>query len=71
MLSSNENLKALLREQQHHIVALTKGCKKLEIIDDLANLPAGCALQTISPECGIYLLVKVLFSILIGREWWW
>lgn len=41
------------------MVALSKGCKSVNVSDDVRNVPAGCGSVVLSPTLTVFLLVKV------------
>src|SRR5690606_15549117 len=47
-----------VQEQIGSICALTKGLDDLTVISEKEDHPEGCALNSISKDCNVYLLVK-------------
>jgi valyl-tRNA synthetase len=55
----------LFQSQASTIVALTKGCKKADVVESLSEIPEGCGSAVVTPTVVVYILVKVriLFRI--------
>ena len=47
-----------IQEQVPSIIALTKGLNDLQVLSAEQDHPEGCALNSISKDCNVYLLVK-------------
>ncbi|KAJ3144539.1 hypothetical protein HK101_002653 [Irineochytrium annulatum] len=57
--TSNETLGVILRKSAEIITsALVRPAKSLKVVSKISDVPAGCALQSISQECNVYLLVR-------------
>lgn len=56
--SSNAEIVKITEDQQDSIVSLIKGVEKIGIVTKVADVPSGCALQSINPECTVHVLVK-------------
>ncbi|KAI5966178.1 VAS1 [Candida pseudojiufengensis] len=56
--SSNENIYKIASDQQDSIVSLIKGVEKIKVVKTISEIPSGCALQAISPDCTVHVLVK-------------
>ncbi|CUM67047.1 uncharacterized protein PRCAT00004736001 [Priceomyces carsonii] len=48
----------IANQQQDSIVSLIKGVEKITVVDNAKDVPSGCALQVITPECTVHVLVK-------------
>lgn len=49
-----------IEEQKQSIASLVKGLESLEVLSGDVDQPEGCGINTISKDCNVYLLVKVL-----------
>lgn len=56
--SSKEDIFAIASEQQDSIVSLIKGVEKIFVVKTPEEVPSGCALQAIGPDCTVHVLVK-------------
>ncbi|KAG2734591.1 hypothetical protein G9P44_002597 [Scheffersomyces stipitis] len=45
-------------EQHDSIVSLIKGVDKITVVSKVEDVPSGCALQAIGPDCTVHVLVK-------------
>ncbi|KAG0262654.1 hypothetical protein BG011_009961, partial [Mortierella polycephala] len=59
---STEIAKLLLSEEAG-IATLTKGSKSCKVVTDIAEIPEGCASQTVQEGCSVYLLVKGMVDV--------
>jgi valyl-tRNA synthetase len=62
ILGSTEIAK-LLKSEEAGIATLTKGSKSCTVVSDIADIPEGCASQTIQEGCTVYLLVKGMVDV--------
>ncbi|KAG0378752.1 hypothetical protein BGX24_002938, partial [Mortierella sp. AD032] len=62
ILGSTEIAK-LLKSEEAGIATLTKGSKSCTVVSDVAQIPEGCASQTIQEGCTVYLLVKGMVDV--------
>lgn len=56
--SAKEDIFAIASEQQDSIVSLIKGVEKIFVVKTPEEVPSGCALQAIGPDCTVHVLVK-------------
>ena len=56
--TNNEEIYKIANDQQDSIVSLIKGVEKITVVKTLDQVPSGCALQAIGPECTVHVLVK-------------
>lgn len=49
----------LAESQGPTIIALTKGCKSVNVVTDVKDVPIGCGSAVVNADCSIHLLVKV------------
>ena len=56
--SNNEGIYKIAAEQQDSIVSLIKGVEKISVVKTSDEVPSGCALQAIGPDCTVHVLVK-------------
>lgn len=52
-------LRKAFTAQAATVIALTKGCKSAQVVEDAAAIPPGCASVVLSPDLSIHLLVRV------------
>ncbi|ODQ77920.1 hypothetical protein BABINDRAFT_66641 [Babjeviella inositovora NRRL Y-12698] len=45
-------------KQQDSIVSLIKAVEHITVVKDASQVPEGCALQSVTPECSVHVLVK-------------
>ncbi|EMD35801.1 hypothetical protein CERSUDRAFT_84897 [Gelatoporia subvermispora B] len=48
----------LFESQSRTFVALSKGCKSLQVVRDVSEIPAGCGSQVLTPSVIVHILVK-------------
>ncbi|KAG9320556.1 hypothetical protein KVV02_000373 [Mortierella alpina] len=53
----------LLKSEEAGIATLTKGSKACKVVTDVAEIPEGCASQTVQEGCSVYLLVKGMVDV--------
>lgn len=56
--SANEKIYKIASDQQDSIVSLIKGVEKISVVKTAQEVPSGCALQAIGPDCTVHVLVK-------------
>ena len=56
--ATNKDIEKVALEQQESLVSLVKAIDKITVVSDAKEIPSGCALQSITPECTVHLLVK-------------
>ncbi|CAK7894206.1 hypothetical protein CAAN1_09S03510 [[Candida] anglica] len=56
--SSNKDIANIAKDQEDSIVSLIKGVEKISVVESAKDVPSGCALQSINPECTVHVLVK-------------
>ncbi|KAI5955863.1 VAS1 [Candida jiufengensis] len=56
--SSNDKIFDIAKDQQDSIVSLIKGVEKISVVKSSQDVPSGCALQAIGPDCTVHVLVK-------------
>ncbi|KAI8051238.1 hypothetical protein BDF22DRAFT_692694 [Syncephalis plumigaleata] len=61
--STTTELHLLMEKEQHTIITLSKGCKYVHARLPEHDMPAGCALVTLSEETNVMLLVKGMVDI--------
>ncbi|KII90336.1 hypothetical protein PLICRDRAFT_136533 [Plicaturopsis crispa FD-325 SS-3] len=59
--SSNEA--PLFESQRATVVALTKGCKSVSVVQDAKDVPAGCGSAIVSPTVVVHILVRGLVNL--------
>lgn len=57
--SSKPALTALLDSQAPVITALTKGCKSVEVVKSVEDVPEGCASELVNADVTVHLMVRV------------
>ncbi|KAL6452315.1 VAS1 Valine--tRNA ligase [Candida maltosa Xu316] len=56
--TSNEEIFKIAADQHDSIVSLIKGVEKIFVVKTPEEVPSGCALQAIGPDCTVHVLVK-------------
>ncbi|EGW33130.1 valyl-tRNA synthetase [Spathaspora passalidarum NRRL Y-27907] len=56
--SANESINKIANEQHDSIVSLIKGVEKIFVVKTPEEVPSGCALLSVGPECNVHVLVK-------------
>lgn len=56
--TSNEKIYETATEQKKFIVSLIKAVNEVAVVKSVSELPQGCALQSITPDCNVHVLVK-------------
>ncbi|CCE89040.1 Piso0_001838 [Millerozyma farinosa CBS 7064] len=56
--SSSPEVYRIVSEQQDSIVSLIKGVNKITVVSSGSDVPAGCALQSVNPQCTVHVLIK-------------
>ncbi|KAI3406287.2 VAS1 [Candida oxycetoniae] len=56
--SSKDDIYKIASEQQDSIVSLIKSVEKIAVVKSVEEVPSGCALQAIGPDCNVHVLVK-------------
>lgn len=56
--SSKKTISEMAAKEQDSIVSLIKAVEQIKVVESKSDLPDGCALLAISPECNVHLLVK-------------
>lgn len=56
--SAKEDIFNIASEQHDSIVSLIKGVEKIFVVKTPEEVPSGCALQAIGPDCTVHVLVK-------------
>jgi valyl-tRNA synthetase len=54
----SENEAALFESQAPTMVTLTKGCKSVQIVRELTDVPEGCGSAVLTPTVAAYVLVR-------------
>jgi len=50
---------ALFKSQKGVITTLTKGCRSVEVVRDVSDVPPGCGSAVLTPAIGVHILVRV------------
>jgi valyl-tRNA synthetase len=54
---------ALFESQKSVITTLTKGCKSVEVVRDVSQVPSGCGSTVLTSTISVHILVRVSFSL--------
>lgn len=52
----------LFQSQVPTFLALTKNCKTVEVVRDIAGVPSGCGSEVLTPTTFVHVLVRVCVS---------
>ncbi|CDK25699.1 unnamed protein product [Kuraishia capsulata CBS 1993] len=61
--SSKERVFNIAKDQESSIVSLIKAVNEIEVVSNASQVPDGCALQAVSPDCNVHVLVKGAIDI--------
>ena len=50
------------------IVTLTKGCKSVEVVRNLHDVPAGCGSIALTPTIAVHVLVRVISHSMLHNQ---
>jgi hypothetical protein len=69
--AQSEQEAKLFESQVPTIVTLTKGCKSVEVVRDIQEIPAGCGSAVLTPTVAVHILVRVsqaIFSLVVDSS---
>ncbi|OBA22679.1 hypothetical protein METBIDRAFT_48289 [Metschnikowia bicuspidata var. bicuspidata NRRL YB-4993] len=56
--TSDETVRSICKDQKDSIVSLIKGVEKIDVLDAGAEVPSGCALNGVSANTNVHVMVK-------------